>query len=222
MIEPHLPKSCRSCSSCPDEARQEGDRSFRRWCRLGHISIQLRQAIQDILCHAPDTEVVVIPELNEVSALHNKLASPNVRDIQARLRNPPRQATSGLPLRSRGRNETPASRKEIDAGRTAITLPEGNAESLIDGIAFVDTLCIMNAKVSRWGNSLALRLPKGLAASHNIFQDSNVEIIENDNGLLIRPSIPGTYVLEDLLEMITDENCHSQVSTGSPKGVESW
>ena len=93
---------------------------------------------------------------------------------------------------------------------------------MIDGIAFVDTLCIMNAKVSRWGNSLALRLPKGLAASHNIFQDSNVEIIENDNGLLIRPSIPATYVLEDLLEMITDENCHSQVSTGSPKGVESW
>lgn len=157
-----------------------------------------------------------------MSALHNKLAHPNARDIQARLRNPPRQATSGQPLRARERNETPASRTEIDAGRTAITLPEENAESLIDGIAFVDTLCTMNTKVSRWGNSLALRLPKGLAASHNIFQDSNVEIIENDNGLLIRPSIPATYVLEDLLEMITDENCHSQVSTGSPKGVESW
>ncbi|MCC5788617.1 MAG: hypothetical protein JJT75_03200 [Opitutales bacterium] len=36
----------------------------------------------------------------------------------------------------------------------------------------------MKTSVARWGNSLALRLPKKLAASYNISGNSNVELIE--------------------------------------------
>ncbi|MCC5835747.1 MAG: AbrB/MazE/SpoVT family DNA-binding domain-containing protein [Opitutales bacterium] len=80
----------------------------------------------------------------------------------------------------------------------------------------------MKTKVSRWGNSLALRIPKKLAMSHNIFQDSNVEIIEQEDGLLLRPSSPGSYDLKELLNGVTKENLHEQVSTGSSRGQESW
>lgn len=80
----------------------------------------------------------------------------------------------------------------------------------------------MKTKVSRWGNSLALRLPKKLATSHKIFEGSNVEIIEKEEGLLLRPSTNQTYDLNDLLEGITKENVHKEVSTGAGRGRETW
>lgn len=80
----------------------------------------------------------------------------------------------------------------------------------------------MKTKVSRWGNSLALRLPKKLATSHNIFQDSSVEIIEQKDGLLLRPSGRNSYDLNELLNGITKENLHEEVLTGTPRGQELW
>jgi len=80
----------------------------------------------------------------------------------------------------------------------------------------------MRTKVSRWGNSLALRLPKKLATSHNIFEDSKVEIIEKAEGLLLRPATKETYDLNELLKGITKENVHEEVSTGTSRGRESW
>lgn len=80
----------------------------------------------------------------------------------------------------------------------------------------------MKTKVSRWGNSLALRLPKKLATSHRIFEDSSVEIIEKEEGLLLRPSTIETYSLNELLKGITKENVHEAVSTGAARGRETW
>jgi len=92
----------------------------------------------------------------------------------------------------------------------------------LDGISNVDTVLPMKTKISRWGNSLALRLPKKLATSHNIFQDSNVEIIEQKDGLLLRPLRRKSYDLNELLNGVTKENLHEEVSTGSSRGQESW
>lgn len=80
----------------------------------------------------------------------------------------------------------------------------------------------MKTKVSRWGNSLALRLPKKLATSHRIFEDSSVEIIEKEEGLLLRPSMRETYNLDELLKEVTKENAHEEVPTGPARGRESW
>ena len=80
----------------------------------------------------------------------------------------------------------------------------------------------MKTKVSRWGNSLALRLPKKLATSQKIFEDSNVEIIEKEEGLLLRSSTNQTYDLNDLLKGITKESVHKEVSTGAARGQETW
>jgi antitoxin MazE len=80
----------------------------------------------------------------------------------------------------------------------------------------------MMTKISRWGNSLALRLPKKLATSHNLFQDSDVEIIEHEEGLLLRPSSRKSYDLNALLNGVTKENFHDELPTGSSRGQESW
>lgn len=80
----------------------------------------------------------------------------------------------------------------------------------------------MKTKVSRWGNSLALRLPKKLATSHRIFEDSSVEIIEKEEGLLLRPSPRERYNLDDLLKEVTKENAHEEVPDGPARGRESW
>lgn len=80
----------------------------------------------------------------------------------------------------------------------------------------------MKTKISRWGNSLALRLPRKLAASHNLEDGSIVEIIEDSGELKLRPVKGRKYGLNDLLTGITAENRHEEVETGSSVGKESW
>jgi antitoxin MazE len=80
----------------------------------------------------------------------------------------------------------------------------------------------MQTRVARWGNSLALRIPKKLATSHQIFEDSRVEIVEREDGLLLRPNGREKYDLEGLLAGVTRENLHGEFATGEARGQEIW
>ena len=80
----------------------------------------------------------------------------------------------------------------------------------------------MKLKVQKWGNSLALRIPKALAIEANIASGSTVEMSLSNGELKIRPVEDREYSLDELLLGITAENIHDEVSTGIPKGKESW
>lgn len=80
----------------------------------------------------------------------------------------------------------------------------------------------MKTKVSRWGNSLALRLPKKLVTSYQLSEDDPVEIIEQEGGLLLRPCIRKEYDLDDLLAGVTKDNLHREILTGEKRGGEVW
>jgi len=80
----------------------------------------------------------------------------------------------------------------------------------------------MLTKVQKWGNSLAVRIPKLLAQEMEFFQDSPVEIIFRDGELILRPVIKPVYTLEELLAGITPENLHGEWNTGEPVGNEGW
>ena len=80
----------------------------------------------------------------------------------------------------------------------------------------------MKTKVSRWGNSLALRIPKKLASSHQIMQGSDVEILEREDGLLLRSVPKKTYSLGALLDGVTESNRHKEISPARPVGKEIW
>lgn len=79
----------------------------------------------------------------------------------------------------------------------------------------------MRVKVSKWGNSLALRLPGKLAASHSLREGSEVELRETADGLLIEP-VEAAYELGKLLQGITSGNRHTSLETGPAKGNEAW
>lgn len=79
----------------------------------------------------------------------------------------------------------------------------------------------MKTLVSKWGNSLALRIPKALAENHAIEEGSSLEIIESSEGIIIKP-ISEKPSLDNLLAGITKENLHTEVSTGEAQGKKFW
>ena len=76
-------------------------------------------------------------------------------------------------------------------------------------------------RVTRWGNSLAVRIPKALAEQTDLREGSEVELSVADGALAIRPK-PRSYSLEELLEQVTPENCHDEIDWGEPQGKEAW
>ncbi len=80
----------------------------------------------------------------------------------------------------------------------------------------------MRTRVQKWGNSLALRIPKPLADQAHISQGSLVEIKVVDDVLRIELVAPEAYTLDSLLEGITEENIHEEIDTGEAQGKEVW
>lgn len=79
----------------------------------------------------------------------------------------------------------------------------------------------MNTNVAKWGNSLALRLPRSIAADARLREGSNVEIRVVDGSVVITPTRP-KYRLEDLLADYREEHRHGEAERGRPVGKEAW
>ena len=79
----------------------------------------------------------------------------------------------------------------------------------------------MGTKVARWGNSLALRLPRDVAARANLAEGQEVDIEVEGEVVTIRRRSP-RYGLEELLAGVTDENLHDETDWGRPEGKEVW
>lgn len=80
----------------------------------------------------------------------------------------------------------------------------------------------MKTYVQKWGNSLALRIPKSFAAELKLKQGLEVEISPVDGKLVIFPVTEAEFTLEQLLAGITEQNRHHEVNTGQPIGNETW
>ncbi len=79
----------------------------------------------------------------------------------------------------------------------------------------------MHIQVSRWGNSLGLRIPKAYASLLNLNAGDVVEVIPSQAGLTIQKPRK-RYELAELLAGVTPENRHAEVSWGKPEGQEIW
>ncbi len=80
----------------------------------------------------------------------------------------------------------------------------------------------MKTAVQRWGNSLALRIPKVYATETRIRDGSEVQLTLRSGALVVRPVSRKKPVLADLLKQITPSNQHHEVPTGKPVGREIW
>ena len=80
----------------------------------------------------------------------------------------------------------------------------------------------MKTKVQRWGNSLAVRIPKSFAEEVGLTDDSPVEMRLVEGGLLVVPASTRPLSLEELLDGVTASNLHAEVDTGPAQGSEAW
>jgi antitoxin MazE len=80
----------------------------------------------------------------------------------------------------------------------------------------------MRTKVQKWGNSLALRIPKTFALDAQLENDSVVEISLVDGQIVITPVSTSTWTLEELLSGVKSDNLHHEVDSGDAMGNEIW
>ena len=78
----------------------------------------------------------------------------------------------------------------------------------------------MQTKVQKWGNSLALRIPKSFALDMNIKQNELVDLSIGDGKLIITPITEKEYSLKELLAGVSEDNLHGEFDTGIPVGKE--
>jgi antitoxin MazE len=79
----------------------------------------------------------------------------------------------------------------------------------------------MQTQIGRWGNSLAVRIPKSYANDLQLKEGMEVEVSLVDGQLVLRPGRK-EYTLEELVARITPENVHDETDWGPAAGREAW
>ena len=76
--------------------------------------------------------------------------------------------------------------------------------------------------VSKWGNSLAVRIPQEIARQAHISEGDRLTLgLKNDGSIILR-SARRRYGLPELVNRITPANRHAETDWGAPVGEESW
>ncbi len=79
----------------------------------------------------------------------------------------------------------------------------------------------MGAKshVSRWGTSLAVRIPQPIAGQWGVQEGSAIEIVSRGDHVLPRRK---SYDLDDMLTNLTPDNLHAGLDIAPALGNEEW
>jgi antitoxin MazE len=80
----------------------------------------------------------------------------------------------------------------------------------------------MKARIQKWGNSLALRIPKPFAEESGLHEDTAVDVSVRAGKLVVVAIEEPQLTLEDLVARITPSNRHAEVETGKAVGNEVW
>lgn len=77
----------------------------------------------------------------------------------------------------------------------------------------------MRVSVAKWGNSLAIRLPKEAAASIGLLNGTLVDLVVNDETITLRRR---RYDIDDLVRAIGAAEPPPLVFDDPPRGSEIW
>ena len=84
----------------------------------------------------------------------------------------------------------------------------------------------MIVEFCRWGNSLAVRIPKAVADALRVSDGRQAEVRVENGTLVLRPILKPTrkprYTMEELLNGMSKENVPQEVDWGQPRGNETW
>jgi antitoxin MazE len=80
----------------------------------------------------------------------------------------------------------------------------------------------MGSKVqlAKWGNSLAVRIPKSIAEQADLHEGDAVELMARQGRVIVKPARPPQPTLKQLLARVTRENVHEETDWGRPVGKE--
>ena len=78
------------------------------------------------------------------------------------------------------------------------------------------------AQMSKWGNSLAVRIPKKVAEEANLREGDSLILEVESTGTIALKAEHAVPTLKELVSRITKENAHSEVDWGGPVGNEQW
>lgn len=81
----------------------------------------------------------------------------------------------------------------------------------------------MRVQFSRWGNSLALRIPAVALADIGASEGMAADLVIEGGKLVVTPiATPPRYSFDELLAGITRDNQHDEFLEGPPAGNEIW
>ncbi len=80
----------------------------------------------------------------------------------------------------------------------------------------------MAGVIAKWGNSLAIRIPRSLAEQVHITEGTAINFSVEGNSIVITPQKRKKYTLDELLEGMTCDKFHSEFDTGNAEGKEDW
>jgi antitoxin MazE len=80
----------------------------------------------------------------------------------------------------------------------------------------------MTAAIAKWGNSLAVRIPQAIAEQVQIQAGSEISIDIIDGKIVLTPHRRKKYTLDELLDGMTSDHLHAEISTGVAVGNEVW
>lgn len=78
----------------------------------------------------------------------------------------------------------------------------------------------MKTTAQKWGNSLAIRVPKSVAMQVGLKAHDDLDIVVHEGNVVLKPHLRRVYRLEDLVKRITAKNVHDELDFGGPVGRE--
>jgi antitoxin MazE len=80
----------------------------------------------------------------------------------------------------------------------------------------------MKTQISKWGNSLAVRIPKPIADAAKLRSGDPLTVDVEPSGVVKIRKAKHAPTLEELVLLITPENRHSETDWDKPLGNEQW
>ncbi len=80
----------------------------------------------------------------------------------------------------------------------------------------------IKAQLRKWGNSLAIRIPRSVADAAKLCEGDQLELEVPGPGRVAAKTVKAKPILRQLIRGITPENRHQEIDWGQAEGNELW
>ena len=75
-------------------------------------------------------------------------------------------------------------------------------------------------RISKWGSSLAIRIPKAIAEEWGVKEGTSIEMFQDDQGIRLEKR---KYTLDEMVASLNNADfLHPEIETDGPRGNEAW